>query len=67
MNGTLSVYECKFSDGYHEVVKTLKAYHMQKNLYERFLLTGSGKQKFKCKHLHLGVSARAQEPKIAKL
>ena len=36
------------------MVKTLKAYHMQKNLYERFVLTGSKTQKLQMQALASG-------------
>ena len=35
MNGTLSFYECRFSVG------DIKLYHMQKNCFEIFALTGN--------------------------
>ena len=42
----LSFYKCRFNDwGYHEVVGTLKPYHMLKNLFELIALKGSGTQK----------------------
>ena len=43
MNGTLSFYECRFSDeDCHEVVRILKLYLMRKHLLELFALTGGG-------------------------
>ena len=31
--------------GYHEMVETLKPYHMQKNLFELFALTDGGDER----------------------
>ena len=38
-NGILSLCECRFMVGYHEVVEIFKTYLIQKNLFELYALT----------------------------
>ena len=58
----LSFYECRFNGGaHHEVVGTLKAYYMLRNLFELIALKGSGDAKT------LGTSAWAQRSRPSHL